>query len=296
MIIVKLQGGLGNQMFQYATARGIANSNKPITLDVSFLNRNTKTSDTFTARKFELKIFKNLKYKVASNYIAKVVHSQSFGYNFLRKIIYKDLQYIKQRENEFMSDTMDSNKHLYLDGYFQSEKYFLNTRDNLLKEFEFPPLDYENKKNLVGIKSINDSVSVHVRRGDYLKSEILNYHGVTSANYYIKAIKHISSSVSNAQFFVFSDDIAWCKSLFKSENVPFTFIDSNSVKDAWKDMYLMSQCKHHIIANSSFSWWGAWLSELDGIKIAPKKWFNSEVVKFDINDFIPATWLIIDDE
>lgn len=133
---------------------------------------------------------------------------------------------------------------------------------------------------------------MHIRRGDYLKEEVKKYHGILEQKYYDSAIEHINEQYNNVHYFVFSDDENFAKEQYGHlEN--FTIVEGNT-KDAWKDMALMSFCKHHIIANSSFSWWGAWLSESkESIKIAPKNWFNSEIANFEINNIIPTNWIKI---
>ena len=287
MTITKLQGGLGNQMFQYAMAFSCS---ERVYIDFSFLQKNNKTNDTFTKRDFELSLFPNLKYKEFTEFYRNILFSNQRRYYYFRKLFSIKPNVVKQKENELVE--FKKNKFLYLDGYFQSEKYFIKNRKELLHIFEFPALDQENQALKEQILQHPNSVSLHIRRGDYLKDEIKKYHGTLEQEYYDKAIETIKEKYSNAHFFVFCDDENFAIEQYSGlEN--FTIVKGNS-ENAWKDMALMSYCKHHIIANSSFSWWGAWLSTYkDSINIAPKKWFNPELANFNIDDFVPSHWIKI---
>jgi hypothetical protein len=289
MVVVSIKGGLGNQMFQYATARGITKNGR-VFIDPIFIQNNSQSSENFTARRINLYLFPNLKARLVSPLLQKALHKPSFWCNNFRRIM--RFRYYKQLENEFIRE-----KHpIYLDGYYQSEKYFKDVRNQLLNEFAFPKLDDAlNEAMALQIQSCNQAVSLHVRRGDYLKPGILKYHGVLPIDYYKKAIEVIETTVKAPAYFVFSDDPEWSKVNLSFLGSKAVFVDHNiSSSSAWKDMYLMTLCKHHIVANSSFSWWGAWLSKNDeGVKIAPCKWFNPEVANFQIEDFIPQTWEII---
>ena len=138
-----------------------------------------------------------------------------------------------------------------------------------------------------------NAVSIHLRRGDYLKSEkVLSIHGVLSFSYYQKALHLLELTSNDLELFIFSEDIEWAKTKFKGYKAHF--FDYNRGVNSWKDMALMTYCKHHIIANSSFSWWGAWLSKNSGIIFAPAAWFNPSNVTFNIQDFIPNNWTILE--
>lgn len=288
MIITKLQGGLGNQMFQYAIARSLS-SKDAVYLDLSFLKNNNTSSDHFTKRDFELGIFP-VSYKVLSDKVRNIFFSKSLTNKTLRKFLYGNLTHIKQSENEIVN--LPASANIYLDGYFQSEKYFAYIKEILLTDFTFPDLDAENEIVLKKINTVENAVSIHLRRGDYLKPEVQKYHGSLPSEYYLEGINFLDENFENCSFFVFSDDISYCKEIFKNiKNIEY--IDHNHGKNSWKDMYLMTQCRHHIIANSSFSWWGAWLAQKEGKTIAPKNWFNKEVANFDIQDIIPQKWITI---
>ena len=179
-------------------------------------------------------------------------------------------------------------KDAYLNGYWQSEKYFADIRDDLLKKFVFPESKNIKNREVLGDITRDESVSIHIRRGDYLNSQE-NYDlfgGVCSLEYYKRGIEYFRQHYKEAVFYVFSDDIDWARNNLKAAE--FVFVDWNNGKEDYYDMYLMSQCKHNIIANSSFSWWGAWLnSNRDKQVVSPSRWFN----KYQSKDTICEGWL-----
>jgi hypothetical protein len=296
MVLVKLQGGLGNQLFQYAAARSLINESDKVYLDHRFLEQNNTDNEHFTARRYELHIFKNLKAANASKWQINRFTSQSVYFRLLRRLFGYKVKYIQQQENEYVElPAVSANPKIYLDGYFQSEKYFQHLLPGLIREFEFPRLDDYNESLKQEIINTPNSVSIHIRRGDYLKSsKVSAIHGTLPYAYYQKAIDILSAKFSGLKLFIFSEDIEWAKEKFKGGNIHF--FDHNRSADSWKDMALMAQCKHHIIANSSFSWWGAWLAKNKGDVFAPANWFNPLKVNFKIEDFIPASWTILDIE
>ena len=177
-----------------------------------------------------------------------------------------------------------NSSNLYLEGYFQNPVYFQNLRSALINEFSFPKRSGQTKEIELKIQKTKNPVAIHIRRGDYTKPEIQSYHGILPLNYYKQSIELIKSKVENPIFYIFSDDPEWCEDNLAS------ITGKNIIKgttQAWEDMYLVSKCKHQIIANSSFSWWGAWLnSNLEKIVIAPKNWFNHMET-----DILPEEWI-----
>lgn len=291
MKIVSLQGGLGNQMFQYAVIRALEIDKKKVYLDLSLLEKHNVSNSHFTAREYELNIFSNLRAKVLSRYNKEVFFSRALYFRIIRKLMGGNFQLIKQRGHGI--EKIPKSDHLYLEGYFQSEKYFQSIRSNLINDFTFPQLDEINGNIQHRILKEN-SVSVHIRHGDYLKPEVQSTHGVLTIDYYKRAIDRLQKVLGDnvLSFYIFSDDIEYVKQNF-SFLKNYYIVDINNGNNSWKDMCLMKSCKHHIVANSSFSWWGAWLSEQNGVTIAPSEWFNTNNVKFDILDFIPFDWHII---
>jgi len=277
MIIVKLQGGLGNQMFQYAAARSIR---KHSILDLSFLNQYTKSFEGFTARRYELGIFKNLRCNKIYISFLQLFLSKIMSSKLLKKMLLKKFIIITDDEFPLINAKKEN---YYLDGYFQDPLYFEKIRKELLYEFSFPKLP--NSLVLIYDKiKTTKSVGIHVRRGDYLQPKINSYHGILPLKYYLDAISYINNSLKNAHYYIFSDDIDWCKEEFHFINEK-TFISNEN--PAWIDMYLMSQCQHNITANSSFSWWAAWLNEnIDKIVVSPKNWFTEEKTNIVCQEWI----------
>lgn len=289
MIITKLIGGLGNQMFQYATAKALAlKHNVNFKMDVSSLNLDSE--GVYTQRKYELNVF-NLPIQIATiNDKAQFLNENSTKITRKIKQLFPFLIntfYAAENGSQYHKAFSKYPKNTYLDGFWQSELYFKNIEATIKIDFTFNQnIINKNKDFVIKIKSCN-SISLHVRRGDYVQNSLTNqFHGLCSLDYYTNAIRYIEMKIKNIEIFVFSDDINWCKENLKY-NLPLHFIETN---DAHNDLYLMTQCKHNVIANSSFSWWGAWLNaNNEKIVIAPKQWFaKTSIITQDI---IPASWI-----
>ena len=290
MIIVKLMGGIGNQMFQYAAARRLAHFRRTeLKLDISSFN-NIAPIDTL--RKYELGVF-NIRAHFAASYdIPQVRIAALFGkYGILltHKLPFLRRYHIVEKHYHFDQDILTLHDNVCLEGYWQSERYFADTADILRKDF--PVKTRADDSNLQVAEKISraESVSLHIRRGDYVSNTATSsYHGTCSLEYYRAAVQAITARADTVHFFLFSDDAEWVRKNMAWIG-PMTVIDINGPDKAYEDMRLMSLCKHHIIANSSFSWWGAWLStNPHKIVIAPKKWFNNDSI--DTRDLIPQTW------
>ncbi|WP_289023309.1 alpha-1,2-fucosyltransferase [uncultured Salegentibacter sp.] len=292
MIVTKITGGLGNQMFQYAVALILAKKNKTsIYIDDTFYQNN----NSGTIRNFELPLFKH-NLNVATPDLISDFTSLSVWNKLKREA---GLNYPKiHNEKNFAFDkkTLELQAPVYLQGYFQSYKYFKGFEKQICDFFSFPEnrKDEQDKKILTNLKYIN-SVAVHVRRGDYITDKkTQKFHGNCTKEYYLEAIETIAKQTANPYFFFFSDDPDWGEQNFNHLPYNITFVTQNQGKDSWKDMMLMSSCKHNIIANSSFSWWGAWLNRNpDKIIIAPKKWFAFSKKESDNLDLIPLEWIKI---
>jgi hypothetical protein len=270
MIIVNLTGGLGNQMFQYAFGRALAQKYKT-DLKLHFTNAlfNIQRSyelDIFNisatiATKEDLKKFGVIQNRVLNRLL--YLFDERYGIQLNKHIVTQRYPYI------FNSKYLAIKNNSYIQGYWADERYFKEVENILRKEFTLKKkLDDKNLQILKQINKVN-SVSIHVRRGDYIsnKTNIPKFIGL---NYYVKSINKIKNKVSNPIFFVFSDDILWCKQNLNSFINNVYYIDHNKGKDSYKDLLLMSACKHNIIANSTFSWWGSWLNQnLNKIIIKP---------------------------
>lgn len=290
MIIVKLMGGLGNQMFQYAAGRCLAHLHKTeLKLDLSYLNADPKNK--YTKREYKLDVF-NLNTEFATEKDIQTflpLDKGKMSNTLMRKL---PILFSKVVANEsghnFMKEFYSFPKHVYLNGFWQSELYFEPVIDILRKEFTLKEkLSMGNLELSNKIVSCN-SVSLHIRRGDYIDNKETNaFHGTCSLEYYHEAINYLKSRSQDLNLFVFSDDVIWAKDNLRTD-IPISFADLNNPGHI--DMHLMSLCKHNIIANSSFSWWGAWLNQDPGkTVIAPKNWFTGTFLK----DIYPKGWLVI---
>jgi len=295
MIIIKLQGGLGNQMFQYAFGLSIANKLYTILyLDLSFFKEN----HGLTPRKYELELFNN-----SINIAGDELISRFLRPGFVQKVFNKTGIYKTTicRENtlRFNDDVFEVKPPAYFEGFFQSEQYYNADEELIRKTFTFKsPLNQESQRVADTLKQQPNTVSIHVRRGDYVSSTIANnLHGVCSANYYQNAIALIKSKINDPIFYFFSDDPEWVSQYLLPIVDNAKLVSHNQQTDCWQDMALMSKCKHHIIANSSFSWWGAWLNpDKEKIVIAPEKWFNTGTEYFNAADIVPSKWTRLPNE
>ncbi len=292
MIVVKLMGGLGNQMFQYAAGKALScKYNIDVKVDTSFLNTDTKGN--YTTRKFELNIF-NSNIKIATDEDLKYFNKTNiskFSRLLQRKFpsLFRNLTVVESGSN-YHPEFNNYPKNTYLDGFWQSEKYFEKYKEQVKSDYSVTQ-QIPDELNLTLNKIIStNSVSIHVRRGDFISLKSANdFHGTQSLNYYQLAIDIITKNNKNFNIFIFSDDIEWCK-LNLNFNFPIHFSQHNY--NPYWDMFLMSNCKHNIIANSSFSWWAAWLNQnKEKIVIAPKNWFVDKTI--NTNDLIPSQWIQI---
>lgn len=265
MIYCNLKGGLGNMLFQIAATNAMAIKNNT---GCSFPN--FKQHLNFLDQD---KIY-NPNISHANEY-ASFLHLNHFGPSIPCNTYSYPFEYI---------DIVPTDSNFIIDGFFQSEKYFSNQREQVLQLVK--PTD--EIKNVLNTKYsfVNNKIctSIHVRRGDYLKFS--NNHPTQQIEYYLQAISLLKDT---EMFVVFSDDIEWCKSVFTFSN---TFFVENE-KD-YIELFLMSKCKNNIVANSSFSWWGAWLNTNPSkIVVGPKKWFGPSLSHMNTNDIIPNSWIKI---
>jgi hypothetical protein len=290
MIIVKLAGGLGNQMFQYAVGRRLAiRNNTDLVLDPSYLAIDAK-------RKFELDSFK-IKSRLANNQDFRVFHIPR---NIALRRLIEKMNYFGRRRSlkiykekdpmKFERDILNLSGQVYLDGYWQSEGYFKDVSMELREDFSLISPTQHFLELADKIRSC-DSVSIHFRRGDYISDQkMADFYGLLGEYFYGKAIGMILKKIKKPTFFMFSDDIKWVKGHFKTEG-GVVYVEDKSLTNA-EELILMGGCKNNIIANSSFSWWGAWLNRNpEKIVIAPQRWFNNAEV--EVKDRFPSDWLII---
>lgn len=258
IVSINIKGGLGNLLFQISTAYSCSLENN-MTLIVD--------PTSYHGAHHGIDRYKN-------NFFRKIKFSQNF------------LSFQTYGEKEFKFNKLPKfNDDVKLNGYFQSEKYFSNNREEILDLYRQNEEDLFTTKSKYEFLDFENSVSIHVRRGDYLHLD--NFHPTQSIEYYENGYEYFGKDKT---FIIFSDDIEWCKKSFNFIEKKF-FIDSSI---DFEELYLMSYCKNNIIANSSFSWWGAWMNEYDDKKvIAPKRWFGPSLGYHDTSDIYCKNWIIL---
>jgi len=255
MIVVRIFGGLGNQLFQYAYAKSLAAKGYDVKIDIAAF-KNYKLHGGYQLHEFKIDL------KTASpaeSWFAK------YFFNFPKK----------EKSLLFQEDFLKPIKNKYIKGYFETEKYFEDIRPILLKQFVVKKqLASSTIQYLKEITIKKNACSLHIQKGDNIfDQKTKQIHGVCDLNYYKEAIKLMREKCGEVNFFVFSDDILWVKKNLKIKNA--TYIDQQVIPH--EDLHLMSLCRHNITANSSFSWWAAWLNQhKNKIVIAPKQWFESK--------------------
>ena len=286
-IIVRLNGGLGNQMFQYAAGKRLAEKRATeLKMDLSLFDRQPGCSyelNRFAVNeKFSTKReVRSLKYGMGS-FLTRLSGSRR------KKARRLSSTYILEKGFQFDPDILDLPDNVLLEGYWQSEKYFSDIAELIRKIFSPRWISTFTQEVSARIRNC-DSVGVHIRRGDYVLNEKTSqFHGICTVAYYEECVRKVSETVAPLHLFIFSDDITWCRAnlVFPYET---TFVDRGDTDDPVGDLYLMSLCLHNIIANSSFSWWAAWLNRNPGKMVfAPARWFND--LSINIEDLIPPSW------
>lgn len=268
MIISNLVGGLGNQLFQYAA--GYAFSKR---LNAEHYFDATKFNTDYKLHKYSLDHF-----NITSTRLETTVPNVISLY---------DRNKGKHRRATDLATITDNKKHYALTGYWLNEKYFIRYRENILQEFSLKTPLSDKSKQLDELITSHLSVSIHVRCNDFLQSK--ERIGLCTKQYYQEAI---ASFPPDYWFFVFSDDIPLVQQLYSFPAKNFVYVNHTTADTNYEDLYLMSKCKHNIIANSTFSWWGAWLNRHSGKRVIyPKRWSNNDRNnEFLINNIIPASW------
>lgn len=294
MILVKLSGGLGNQMFQYAFGKQLAlKNNTVLVLDTSFLQSKLPFKKWTTPMRYELHIF-NINAAIKPNFITSNILLYPFAKaEYMIRTKWYAMKYTLQAENDFAfnSNFLNANDNSYVTGNFQSEKYFKSIENEIRNDFTFNAKpDAVNLEWQEKIKECN-AVSIHIRRGDYLSiSRNAKKFASVPISYFKTAIKLVATKIANPVFFIFSDDLDWAKENLSTEFPVFFVGDNSSALTAYRDMELMSLCKHNIISNSTFSWWAAWLNRNhEKIVISPQKWFEDSSI--NSTDIYPSEWI-----
>ena len=284
MLILEFKGGIGNQMFQYAFYKSLIYYNRCVKCVIT-------NKDKY--RPFKLNIFPNVKFECIDNKVQDRIVYKLKRWKVLNKMISKltsgliEFYLLEDEEKEF-DERLYKVDDVIISGYFQNERYFKMIKNQIRNSFSFPFGETKLQDFITGLDE--NSVSIHVRRGDYLNNTEL-YGEICTLNYYYKAIDYIESKI-DANYIILSDDIKWAKTKFDFLN-SVKYVESKDFNryDDWYDMCIMSNCHHNIIANSSFSWWGGWLNEhSDKMVISPPYFDNYYKYKENACD----NWVIME--
>lgn len=285
MVIVKILGGLGNQMFQYAYAKSLEQNGYIVKIDISGFK-------DYVLQKYGLDKY-NIDLQISQKHENDKIYKNTLFYKILRKISVNLSSSIKEKDLRFNNKLLNIKDNSYIYGYFQSEKYFKDIREIILKQFtinqEFSDYAKDIEKKILNSQN---SCSIHIRRGDYVTNNNILIHGMCSIEYYKKSMKYLENKIANISYFIFSDDIEWVKNNLPIQNG--IYIDSKEKRIPHEDIYLMSLCNHNIIANSTFSWWSGWLNQnKNKIVIAPKIWFADKKLQEQSKDIVCQEWIKI---
>lgn len=288
-VIIKYMGGLGNQMFQYALGQVFKNKGYKVLGDIRWYERDDADRDFLLPQ-----IFPNVEVEIDEAGISKRFEKQHTNRNFICKVyqyFFRNSRvFYYEKQSYLFEPNVFKVKNALIDGYWQSYKYYEDIKEKILEEFKFPPI---KSKELIAVSDRiikNKITSIHVRGGDYLQAENKNFGNNCDGEYYSKAIKFIKEKESQAIFWGFTDDLEYAKQIVSFAEVEWLDIKQMTGYEDWMDMYFMSLCKNNILANSSFSWWGAYLNQNIGkIVIAPKKW-DKRVVE---DEMCPDEWIRI---
>lgn len=295
MFVIKLRGGLGNQMFQYALAKSLMlSTGQQVFLDASFSHYSSETKRSYVIDCFRLD--QKIQF-IDTAHLPWVLRDPAtdllkkiFIKLRLRQLFTKDWRYVLEMTNGYNSEIKAMSGSIYLEGYWQTEAYFQDYRQSISADFSLVNTSPGFVRLADNIKA-SPAISLHVRRGDYATSpSVQAQHNLCSLEYYQQAIKLIKAKVSQPKFFVFSDDPDWALANLPLATHELELVYDHGLTDP-EELISMSYCQHHIIANSSFSWWGAWLNQkTNKIVIAPKQWFRHGPAPLDL---IPSSWLTI---
>lgn len=287
MVVVYIAAGLANKMFQYAFSCGLKNHGLDVFLDQTSFRPEWSFEDIALEE-----VFPNIEIKNAPENQFSLAYKKDWFSRIYRRIsvFFPNNRYLMERPFTYdKSIYKKATKNCIFCGLWQTESYFSFCEKEVRANFIFSPFQDEQNIQLAEQMHNENSVAIHIRKGaDYLKRNI--WDGTCSVNYYIQAINYIKEHVSNPVFYLFTDNSTWAKENLK--NVDYKLVDWNPIsgKQSFRDMQLMSCVKHNIIANSTYSWWGAWLnSNAEKIVIAPKVWFNPKIEKAPY--IIPERWV-----
>lgn len=297
MIIIQVAGGLGNQLQQYALYRKFVRMGKEARLDLSWFDevKQNNGEAKVTSRNLELTCFDRLVYETCTREEKeKLTGSDGLAGKLRRKLFPSTIHWF--HESKMYHPELLSFEDMYLSGYFACEKYYSDILYDLREKIQFPPSDNPLNPELAQEMRQCASVSVHIRRGDYLNEENRAMFGnICTDAYYRKAMELMKEEVPDAHFYLFSDDVSYVEQKYQGEE--FTVVDINHGKDSFYDMWLMSNCKHNICANSTFSFWGARLNGNERkIMIRPTIHKNSQVFRKEEMEELWQGWRFVSPE
>ncbi len=284
---VRVAGGLGSQMMAYGLFLALKNKfGNDVFFDTGLFQKNHQHNG--------LEIYKifGIEPEIQHSFLTKIINSDFILYKLIRKVfIKKRTMFANKIKFNYDSEVFEDNNIILYDQCWTSYKFFESVEDEVRNLFVFPDLVGSKNKTIRDEIGVTESVSLHVRRGDYLNSPVLG--GVVGVSYYKQAIQLVYRKIKKPKFYIFSDDITWCKSELGIKKEDCKFIDWNKGDLSFQDMCLMSRCKHNIIANSSFSWWGAYLnSSKSKIVICPKYWAG-KASGVELSDMNMPEWIEI---
>ncbi len=284
MIIVRLNGGLGNQMFQYVLGKRLSLKNEDsLKLDISDLEKRGKDS----IRSYKLHFF-NIVASIATHDEINPLRCPAGV--FSKAIDFFEKKVFRKFHIGWEPEILEKKGDIYVDGFWQSYKYLEGIEDSIRSDFTLKHGLSERGEKIVDTMHNVHAISVHIRRGDYVSDAKTNtYHGTCSPAYYKEAINFFNKKITSPVFFVFSDDITWVKSNMDFLGNEVVYVSQENIPD-YEELILMSKCKHHIIANSTFSWWGAWLNPYkDKMVVAPRQWYKKDANR--AKDLLPPEWV-----
>lgn len=285
MIITEINGGLGNQLFQYAAGLSLSLRHQT-QLKTAVQFKNADTLRSLGLSHFNLNLIEATHEDVNQLYSGSAVDSA------IQAILPPQFKNVyKEKHFAYQSGFEKLGSNVYLKGYWQSERYFSTIANQVNEVFTLQPQYYSNVLSLIEEIKQNESVSIHIRKGDYLLHPYSDYYASLESAYYNNALAALQENLPQLKLYVFTDDPKWVKENLALP-IPYTLISGVQTTSMYEDFQAMLTCKYHIIANSSFSWWTAWLSARDGKKVvAPKEWFKNG--PSDTADLIPKSWLIV---
>lgn len=284
MLVVKITSGLGNQMFQYAYAKSLQNRGYQVKIDISDFKK-YKLHGGYQLGKYKIDL------EVATRAETRRFYKKDIFVKILRKFYTINNYLIREKTLAFDKNLLTPQDNNLIIGFFQCDKYFSDVQKLILEQFVINvEKSFFAKKIEDMILKSNNSCSVHVRRGDYILSRYANTFGFCGLRYYERSLQLLDNKFDNIKYFVFSDDIVWARKNIMIPNA--IYVDSKEKREPHEDIYLMSLCNHNIIANSTFSWWGAWLNQNDNKVItAPKRWFADDELNKQSKNIVSDSWI-----